>query len=150
LEIAIIKPDIGQKDSLECSANSSNTLDSSFISTSIIIGESQVRPSSVPSLLEKARSNTGWKSLNVGGNWSNGSNAGVAYANANNDISNSNSNIGARLAISSETVPSHITLGTNLASRQKKTTNDSRSVGRWGECSASEDRIEVDKQGAPS
>ena len=35
--------------------------------------------------------------LNVGGNANNGANCGVAYANSNNDFSNSNTNIGARL-----------------------------------------------------
>lgn len=37
------------------------------------------------------------RALNVGGNWNNGSNAGVGYANSNNSVSNSNNNIGARL-----------------------------------------------------
>jgi len=36
--------------------------------------------------------------LIVGGNWNNGSNAGVRTANANNSASNSNNNIGFRLA----------------------------------------------------
>lgn len=41
----------------------------------------------------------GWlaKGLHVGGNWTNGSNAGFFIWNANNDPSNTNSNIGARL-----------------------------------------------------
>ena len=39
----------------------------------------------------------GGRSLIVGGNWNNGDKAGVGYANANNDLSNSNNNIGARL-----------------------------------------------------
>ena len=43
-------------------------------------------------------SNSGWRSLHVGGNWNNGTNAGVAYANGNNSLDNSNSNIGARLS----------------------------------------------------
>jgi hypothetical protein len=34
--------------------------------------------------------------LNVGGNWNNGSNAGVRTANANNSPGNANTNIGAR------------------------------------------------------
>ncbi len=34
--------------------------------------------------------------LYVGGNWDNGSNAGLFYFNGNNSSSNSNSNIGAR------------------------------------------------------
>lgn len=38
--------------------------------------------------------------LNVGGNWNNGSNAGLWYLNGNNGASNSNSNIGARLSYS--------------------------------------------------
>lgn len=37
------------------------------------------------------------RSVNVGGNWNNGSNAGVSYVNANNSLSNTNSNIGSRL-----------------------------------------------------
>ena len=41
-------------------------------------------------------SNTGWQVLMVGGNYSNGSNAGLLYFNANNSSSNANSNIGAR------------------------------------------------------
>lgn len=44
--------------------------------------------------------------LNVGGNWNNGSNAGVGYANSNNNVSNSNNNIGARLTY----VPSNLPL----------------------------------------
>ncbi len=90
-------------------------------------------------------SNSGWCSLNVGGNWNNGDNAGVANADGNNSISNSNSNIGARLAYPSRTVSFDFTLGKDLASWQKKDINDSRSVGRWGQVSASEDRIEVDR-----
>ena len=35
---------------------------------------------------------------NVGGNWSNGANAGLWYVNCNNSASNVNSNIGSRLA----------------------------------------------------
>lgn len=35
--------------------------------------------------------------LNVGGNWNNGTNAGLWYSNGNNDASNSNTNIGGRL-----------------------------------------------------
>lgn len=35
----------------------------------------------------------------VGGNYSNGSNAGLFYFNANNTSSNANSNIGARLLV---------------------------------------------------
>ena len=42
-------------------------------------------------------SNTGWYVLMVGGNYSNGSNAGLLYFNANNSSSNTSSGIGARL-----------------------------------------------------
>jgi len=41
-------------------------------------------------------SDSGWRALNVGGNWSNAGNAGLFYFNANNAASNSNSNLGAR------------------------------------------------------
>lgn len=44
-------------------------------------------------------SNTGWRVLNVGGNYDNGSNAGLFYFNANNASSNANANIGARLLV---------------------------------------------------
>ena len=44
-----------------------------------------------------ANSSSGWRVLFVGGNWYNGSNAGLLYFNANNASSNSNSNISARL-----------------------------------------------------
>jgi len=37
-----------------------------------------------------------YRAVNVGGNWSNGLNAGVSYVN-NNTVTNSNTNIGARL-----------------------------------------------------
>lgn len=37
--------------------------------------------------------------LNVGGNWNNTSNAGLSYVNANNNWTNTNTNIGARLAV---------------------------------------------------
>ena len=37
--------------------------------------------------------------LNVGGNWNNGSNAGLWYWNGNNSASNANSNIGGRILI---------------------------------------------------
>jgi len=36
--------------------------------------------------------------LNCGGNWNNAGKAGLWYLNGNNDASNSNSNIGARLS----------------------------------------------------
>ena len=42
-------------------------------------------------------SSSGWHVLCVGGNWNNGTNAGLLYFNANNASSNSNSNISARL-----------------------------------------------------
>ena len=44
-----------------------------------------------------AYSSSGWHVLYVGGNWNNGSNAGLLYFNANYASSNSNSNISARL-----------------------------------------------------
>lgn len=46
-----------------------------------------------------ANYNSSWRVLKVGGNWNNGSNAGLFYFNANNDSSNSNSNTGARLLV---------------------------------------------------
>ena len=39
------------------------------------------------------------RSFNCGGNWNNGANAGVFYANGNNARSNSNGNIGFRSAL---------------------------------------------------
>ena len=81
----------------------------------------------------------------VGGNWNNGSNAGVANANGNNSLSNSNSNIGSRQAYPSKSVINDITLGNGLASWQKITENDNRSAGRWGIVPASERRAEVDR-----
>lgn len=64
-------------------------------------------------LVENANYNSGWRVLYVGGNWNNGSNAGLFYFNANNDSSNSNSNIGARLLVYSpfiiaQTLPHHL------------------------------------------
>lgn len=44
-------------------------------------------------------SNSGWYVLMVGGNYGNGSNAGLFYFNANNSSSNANGNIGARLLV---------------------------------------------------
>ena len=44
-------------------------------------------------------SGSGWQVLMVGGNWNNGSSAGLFYFNANNSSSNSNGNIGARLLV---------------------------------------------------
>lgn len=40
-----------------------------------------------------------------GGNWNNGTDSGVFYANANNDRSNSNSNIGGRSALALNAKP---------------------------------------------
>lgn len=55
--------------------------------------------------------------LYVGGNWSNGANAGLSYWNSNNDLSNSNTNIGSRLAyqpsLSERTMPLGRTHQTN-------------------------------------
>ncbi len=62
------------------------------------------------------------RSVNVGGNWNNGSNAGVSYVNANNSLSNSNSNIGSRLNFSQS-----ITVIPTLA--LAKTSQRCRSVG---------------------
>ncbi len=42
-------------------------------------------------------------SLYVGGNYNNDANAGAGYANSNNRVDNSNSNIGARLACTDRT-----------------------------------------------
>lgn len=42
-------------------------------------------------------SNTGWRTLNVGGNYNEtAGNGGLFYFNANNNSSNSNANLGAR------------------------------------------------------
>lgn len=46
-----------------------------------------------------ANYNSGWRVLHVGGNWSNGGNAGLFYFNANNSSSDTNSNVGARLLV---------------------------------------------------
>lgn len=67
--------------------------------------------------------------LIAGGNWNNGLNAGLGAANANNALSNSNCNIGARPAYPSE-VYSIIILGKDPASWQKTKTNDSRRTGK--------------------
>lgn len=45
----------------------------------------------------RVNSNSDVRVLYVGGNWNNDTNAGVAYANANNDSTNTNNNLGARL-----------------------------------------------------
>ena len=50
-------------------------------------------------LVRLVYSNTGWRVLMVGGNYGNGSNAGLFYFNANNTSSNANGNIGARLLV---------------------------------------------------
>ena len=69
--------------------------------------------------LRPVNSNTGWRVLNVGGNWNNTDNAGLFYFNANNTATNSNTNYGARpLVISSLLcvgLPSP--LGENIANR---------------------------------
>jgi hypothetical protein len=62
--------------------------------------------------------------LIAGGNWNNGLSAGLAAANANNALSNSNSNIGARLAYTSRIKASNITLGKDPATWQKITKNN--------------------------
>ena len=47
-----------------------------------------------------ANYNSGWRVLNVGGNYSNNcGNACLFYFNANNTSSNTNSNVGARLLV---------------------------------------------------
>lgn len=51
-----------------------------------------------------ANYNSGWRVLKVGGNWNNGSNAGLFYFNANNTSSNTNSNTGARLLVFSRPI----------------------------------------------
>nr|WP_325221142.1 hypothetical protein [uncultured Oscillibacter sp.] len=45
-------------------------------------------------------SNTGWYVLMVGGNYSNGSNAGLLYFNANNSSSGTGGSVGARQLVS--------------------------------------------------
>ena len=84
-------------------------------------------------------SNTGTHVLNVGGNWNNGTNAGVANANANNDSTNTNNNIGARLDCASEMfdilrpVQSVYSMrGNDLATWQKMTSNDNHSTSNQG------------------
>lgn len=65
--------------------------------------------------------------LIVGGNWNNGANAGLSAWNSNNDLSNSNSNIGARLAYPSDRKEIiNITLGKDLAAWQKITEEQTR------------------------
>ena len=68
--------------------------------------------------------------LIVGGNWDNGDKAGLSCANVNNDLSNSNDNIGARLAYPSSVQEINVTLGKDHASRQKNTKNITHSIGR--------------------
>lgn len=62
------------------------------------------------------------RSVNVGGNWNNGTNAGVSYVNANNSLDNSNNNIGSRLNFDNK-----ITVTPTLA--LARTTKEIRSVG---------------------
>lgn len=62
------------------------------------------------------------RSVSVGGNWHNGTHAGVSYVNANNDLSNSNNNIGSRLNFDHK-----ITVTPTLA--LARTTQRTRSVG---------------------
>jgi hypothetical protein len=47
------------------------------------------------------------RSFNCGGNWNNGANAGVFYANGNNTRTNTNANIGFRSALPAEITPGH-------------------------------------------
>lgn len=103
-------------------------------------------------------SNSGTHVLNVGGNWSNDTNAGVAYANGNNDSTNANTNIGSRLDCASmkmfdirirPTQSAKSMRGYDLATRQKTTSNDIQSVGNQGKLikriSVGEDWLEVNK-----
>jgi len=53
---------------------------------------------SAPGLVP-ANSNTGWRTLNVGGNWNETGNVGLFYFNGNNTATNSNTNLGARLLV---------------------------------------------------
>ena len=71
--------------------------------------------------------------LIVGGNWNNGSNAGLSAFNVINDLSNSNANISARPDYSSEAVWTNIrnSAGHTLA-LAKKTQNDSCRASREG------------------
>jgi len=70
--------------------------------------------------------------LIVGGNWNNAANAGLSAWNSNNDLSNSNTNIGARLAYPSDRREIiNITLGKDPASWQKKTEQKETPAGRW-------------------
>lgn len=62
------------------------------------------------------------RSVYVGGNWNNSTNAGVSYVNANNDLNNSNNNIGSRLNFDNK-----ITVTPTLA--LARTTQRTRSVG---------------------
>lgn len=66
--------------------------------------------------------------LIVGGNWNNGAMAGLSYWNSNNDLSNSNDNIGARSAYPSDEVI-YMTFGMDPASRRKIATT-TRPAGR--------------------
>lgn len=67
----------------------------------------------------------GERSLIVGGNWNNGDIAGVGCANANNSLSNSNNNIGARLnyvrvPLRTKIIAVISTLPANAGKRQEK------------------------------
>ena len=67
----------------------------------------------------------------VGGSYNNGQFIpGVATYSANNDLGNSNDNIGARLAYPSVQYINDVTLGTDHASRQKMTETNHHSAGR--------------------
>jgi len=110
----------------------------------------------VASRADYVNSNSGTHVLNVGGNYNNDTKAGVAYANANNDSTNTNNNIGARLDCASEMfdilrpVQSVLSMrGYDLATRQKMTSNENHPARNRGKLiciiSASERRNEVIK-----
>lgn len=82
-------------------------------------------------------SNTGVRVLNVGGNWNNGTNAGVSNANGNNNSTNTNTNIGGRLDYASskfdrDAVQHHSKRGYDHATKHKITSNDSHSARNQG------------------
>lgn len=64
--------------------------------------------------------------LIVGGNYNDGSNAGLSASNANNTLSNSNANIGSRLTFVSH--DSHIAVISTLPNGRKQEHTPSRSV----------------------
>ena len=68
--------------------------------------------------------------LIVGGNWNNGASDGLSAWNSNNDLSNSNTNIGARLAYPLRINKFNITLGQDRAPWQKITKNYNPPAGR--------------------